>query len=88
MPPVLLTPAFGLTWAEARQRLERKGLNALPQTESRRFHRIVTEINREPIVTLLLGCGAIYFVLGDSQEASLGLLLFNLSNLLFLSAQV
>ena len=64
-------PAFGLTSAEARLRLERNGPNALPQTESRRFHRIVTEIIREPMVALLLGCGAIYFVLGDSQEASL-----------------
>lgn len=64
-------PAFGLTQAEARLRLEKDGPNSLPQAESRRLYRIILEIIREPMVTLLLGCGGIYFFLGDAQEASL-----------------
>ncbi len=59
----------GLTSEDAGKRLREFGANELPRTESRRLGRIVLEIIREPMVFLLLGCGVIYFILGDRQEA-------------------
>jgi Ca2+-transporting ATPase len=60
---------FGLSEAEARRRLAIDGPNALPRQESRRLNKIVKEIVSEPMVFLLVGCGVIYLVLGDRQEA-------------------
>ncbi len=62
---------FGLGHGEAMRRLEQDGPNELPQGESRRFGRILLEIVSEPMVFLLIGCGAIYFFLGDPQEAAM-----------------
>jgi len=62
---------FGLGDGEANRRLEKDGPNELPRGESRRLSRILIEIVSEPMVFLLIGCGAIYFVLGDPQEASM-----------------
>jgi Ca2+-transporting ATPase len=62
---------FGLGDGEAKRRLEHDGPNELPRGETRRLGRILTEIASEPMVFLLIGCGAIYFVLGDPQEASM-----------------
>src|SRR6185437_3785816 len=43
--------------------------NALPRAEHRKLAEIVIEIISEPMVFLLIGCGLIYLVLGDHQEA-------------------
>lgn len=75
LPPHLadisLYGVSGLTSVEAKKRAQEFGANELPRTESRRLGRIVLEIIREPMVFLLLGCGVIYLVLGDRQEATM-----------------
>jgi Ca2+-transporting ATPase len=65
------TVLFGLGDGEAKRRIELDGPNELPRGESRRLGRILAEIVSEPMVFLLIGCGAIYFILGDPQEASM-----------------
>ena len=60
--------AEGLTDEEARRRLAAEGFNDLPRTDHRTFLRIVGDVLREPMFSLLLGAGAIYFVLGDLTE--------------------
>lgn len=65
------TTLFGLGHGEAARRLEQDGPNELPRGESRRFGKILFEIISEPMVFLLLGCGTIYFFLGDPQEAAI-----------------
>lgn len=60
--------AEGLTDEEARRRLASEGFNDLPRTDHRTFLRIVGDVLREPMFSLLLGAGAIYFVLGDLTE--------------------
>lgn len=51
------------------------GLNELPGSKQKRINQIFFEMLKEPMVYLLLGCGVIYFILGDLQE-SLMLLAF------------
>ena len=71
---VLQTPDEGLTSAQAAQRLQQDGPNALPGDE-RRLSAIVKETFQEPMFMLLLAAGSLYLVLGDLQE---GLVLFGL----------
>uniref|UniRef100_B8HUZ0 ATPase, P-type (Transporting), HAD superfamily, subfamily IC n=1 Tax=Cyanothece sp. (strain PCC 7425 / ATCC 29141) TaxID=395961 RepID=B8HUZ0_CYAP4 len=59
----------GLSPLEAQERLAQDGFNELPSTEQRRFLTIAWEIVSEPIFLLLSGCGGIYLLLGDAQEA-------------------
>jgi Ca2+-transporting ATPase len=59
----------GLTAAEVAQRLRRDGFNELPSGDRRRLWIIATDVLREPMFALLLGCGAIYLLLGDLQES-------------------
>ena len=61
--------AQGLTDEEAQRRLAAEGFNDLPRTDHRTFWHIVGDVLREPMFSLLLGAGAIYFVLGDLTEA-------------------
>jgi Ca2+-transporting ATPase len=61
----------GLSHAEAAARLETDGYNELPSPERRRILHLALELLREPMVYLLLGCGAVYMVLGDKQEAAM-----------------
>jgi Ca2+-transporting ATPase len=63
--------ANGLSDRTARQRLERDGPNELPTTKARRISVLLKEVVSEPMVSLLIGCGAIYLVLGDRQEAAM-----------------
>ena len=62
-------PISGLTEAEALQRLQSEGANLLPQAQSRRVLKMMKGIVTEPMVALLIGCGSIYFFLGDTHEA-------------------
>jgi len=64
-----LDTATGLTAAEATARLAAEGYNELPDGKHRTFWHGVLDVVREPMTALLIACGAIYFVLGDRQEA-------------------
>ena len=62
---------LGLTEAEAAKRLRVDGPNELPNPESRTLLHALIDVVREPMTALLLACGAIYVVLGDSGEAAM-----------------
>lgn len=59
----------GLSEAEAAQRLAVDGPNALPQAARRGPLRLVVDVLKEPMLTLLLAGGLIYLALGDRAEA-------------------
>lgn len=59
----------GLTQDEARARLVADGPNELGANQRRTIFTIAGEVAREPMFLLLLGAGAIYFAMGDPQEA-------------------
>lgn len=61
----------GLTEAEASQRLEAEGFNELPSSKPRSALSIAVGVVREPMFLLLVACGAIYLLLGDTQEAAM-----------------
>jgi Ca2+-transporting ATPase len=61
----------GLSASEAAARLLSDGPNELPSARRRTFLRGLFDVVREPMTALLVGCGAIYFFLGDRQEASM-----------------
>ncbi|MDE2148563.1 MAG: cation-translocating P-type ATPase [Gammaproteobacteria bacterium] len=61
--------ASGLSETEAAARLRRHGPNELPQNAPRSFWRIAAGVLAEPMLLLLLGCGAVYLLLGDLREA-------------------
>jgi Ca2+-transporting ATPase len=59
----------GLTELVARQRLSQDGPNELPVSKQRSMLRLLIDVVSEPMFLLLVGCGAIYMVLGDRHEA-------------------
>jgi Ca2+-transporting ATPase len=59
----------GLTNEEAQRRLATEGPNELPSARKRTLLHIALEVVREPMFLLLVGCGALYLLLGDHQEA-------------------
>ncbi|MBI5257900.1 MAG: cation-translocating P-type ATPase [Burkholderiales bacterium] len=59
----------GLSSHEARARLARDGPNELPASPRRGVLRLLREVVTEPMLLLLVACGAIYLVLGDRHEA-------------------
>jgi len=63
------TPTTGLSSAEVARRLRKGGGNELPMDGERTFIRLVFEVLKEPMFLLLVACGALYWVLGDRQEA-------------------
>src|SRR5690242_19851028 len=70
--PMLDAPAgrrLGLSEGAAAERLRVEGYNDLPTATHRGILAIALDVLREPMFLLLLGCGAIYIVLGDPQEA-------------------
>jgi Ca2+-transporting ATPase len=62
---------LGMSENLAKQRLEAEGPNDLPTPKARHPFLALKEILLDPMVSLLLGCGIIYFILGDQQEAIL-----------------
>lgn len=66
----------GLTQEQAEYILKRDGYNELPAAKPKRFIDILVEIIKEPMITLLLAGGILYFLLGDKVEALL--LLFSI----------
>ena len=62
-------PVNGLSETEVASRRAVDGFNELPSVKNRKVFAIALEIVREPMFLLLAACGAIYFLLGDAQEA-------------------
>lgn len=69
----------GLSEAEARSRLVAEGPNELPKSGRRTPLKIAAEVVREPMLTLLLGAGGVYLLLGDLQETLILLCFASLS---------
>lgn len=64
----------GLTKKEAAEILQKNGYNELPAAKPKKFLDFVIEILKEPMISLLLFAGILYFLLGDKAEALLLLL--------------
>ena len=60
--------APGLTSAQAAERLQQDGPNALPTDQQRGLWAIVRETLSDPMFALLLGAGVLYLVLGDFKR--------------------
>ncbi|ABK15245.1 MAG: cation-translocating P-type ATPase [Methanothrix sp.] len=61
--------AVGLSSADAQRRLIEEGYNELPSERRRGLLSIAMDVLKEPMISLLIACGAIYFLLGDRREA-------------------
>src|SRR5574340_356595 len=61
----------GLSQAEAGARLAADGPNALPEPQGRGGWRLLRDVATEPMLMLLLACGAVYLALGDRGEAAM-----------------
>jgi Ca2+-transporting ATPase len=61
----------GLSSAEVLARQQAEGFNELAVEQKRTLLKIAVEVAREPMFLLLIGAGAIYFLLGDGQEAAI-----------------
>jgi Ca2+-transporting ATPase len=70
-PPPADLPLRGLTPAEAAARLATEGPNELAAGRLPGVLHTVWGVVREPMFLLLIGCGAVYFFLGDLQQALL-----------------
>ncbi|HEX5391728.1 MAG TPA: cation-translocating P-type ATPase [Rhodocyclaceae bacterium] len=64
-------PSHGLSQAEAARRHAAEGPNEMGAQQSRPLLRILLELAREPMFLLMLGAGAIYFLMGDKHDALL-----------------
>src|SRR4051794_37805868 len=65
------TLASGLSERDAAERLAREGPNELPSAKPRSPFAIAFEVVREPMFLLLVGCGVVYLILGDPEEAAM-----------------
>ena len=59
----------GLSSEEAAARLAFEGPNEIPSARRRSLLRLAGDVLREPMILLLVACGAIYLALGDLREA-------------------
>ena len=59
----------GLSEREAAERLVLDGCNELPSAGRRSIFSTAFDVVREPMLLLLVSCGAVYLLLGDVQEA-------------------
>jgi P-type Ca2+ transporter type 2C len=59
----------GLSARKAAELLVAEGYNELPSSKKRGIVAISLDVVREPMFLLLVGCGVVYLVLGDLQEA-------------------
>ncbi len=71
MPDIndLLATIQGLSDREAAARLKEEGWNELPSQKKRTILDIVINVLKEPMLLLLLACGAVYLVLGEAKDA-------------------
>jgi Ca2+-transporting ATPase len=58
----------GLSEAEAIEKREREGLNELPSAKPKSIYKIILDVIKEPMFILLVGCGLLYMLLGDTGE--------------------
>src|SRR5206468_8574464 len=56
--------------AEAAARLRTDGPNEIPSGRRRGIADIALDVVREPMILLLVACGAVYVLLGDVREAA------------------
>src|SRR5574340_1472432 len=61
----------GLSQAAAAARLAADGPNVLPEPQGRGGWRLLRDVATEPMLLLLLACGAVYMALGDRGEATM-----------------
>ncbi len=66
-----LSTLAGLSAWEARQRLEAEGANELPSARRRGPLHLARDVLREPMLLLLVAAGAVYLLLGDTEQALL-----------------
>src|SRR3989338_7691209 len=59
----------GLSEPEAARRLAVHGFNELPSSGPRNAFRLIWEVLREPMLSLLLATAITYMLLGDPEEA-------------------
>ncbi|MFZ3073792.1 MAG: cation-translocating P-type ATPase [Minisyncoccales bacterium] len=59
----------GLTSKEAEEKIKAEGYNEIPSQKKRGFFGIFWEVLKEPMLLLLVGAAAIYFFLGEPQDA-------------------
>jgi len=59
----------GLSEATAAERLRHEGFNELPTARPRNLAALAWNVVREPMFLLLVACGVIYLILGDTGEA-------------------
>ncbi|MEC4746865.1 cation-translocating P-type ATPase [Methylomicrobium sp. Wu6] len=78
-PAKAYEPASGLSAAMVSERLKKDGYNELPRSDKRGFWCILFEVLRQPMFSLLIGGGVVYFLMGDRIEAILLLLFASLS---------
>ncbi len=73
----------GLTNEQATHILKRDGFNELPTAQPKRLWKLLIEIIKEPMISLLLAAGVLYFLLGDKVEGVL--LLFSIVGVVTIS---
>lgn len=78
-PPLDPASPQGLSHEEAARRLIVEGPNQLPKPNKRNFLRILLDVLREPMFSLLIVGGVIYWLLGDTTEAVLLLIFASIS---------
>jgi P-type Ca2+ transporter type 2C len=59
----------GLSADEAARRLIRYGPNELPSQKKQNVFSILLNVLREPMLLLLIACGGMYLILGESKDA-------------------
>ncbi len=59
----------GLTDQQVRERLARDGYNEIPSAGKRTWLHSLLDVMREPMFLLLIACGVLYLLLGDTREA-------------------
>ncbi|MCK9572598.1 MAG: cation-transporting P-type ATPase, partial [Candidatus Omnitrophica bacterium] len=60
-----LNKLSGISDADAVLRIQREGYNELPSQRKRSVLLILFNVVKEPMLSLLLGCGLIYLLLGE-----------------------
>ncbi|MEP7353540.1 MAG: HAD-IC family P-type ATPase, partial [Acidobacteriota bacterium] len=60
----------GLTTQQASEQRKTCGYNELPTSKPRTIFQIAGNLMREPMLLLLVGCAAVYLLLGDAKEAA------------------
>lgn len=59
----------GLSQKEAQKRMETEGYNELPSQKKQSGLSLLLHVLSEPMLLLLVGCGAVYFLMGEARDA-------------------